>query len=91
MIRLIQAPSGSPNFCFELIDAETGDSLHFVHSDWDYAGLASTLGWRPCPCGRTDGTVDCPKCGLTVSEMLSEAFDFLTERDGETFDLEWEQ
>jgi hypothetical protein len=57
----------------------------FVQSDWDYAGLASSLGWCPCKCGATDGTVDCEH--RNVSEMLSEAFDFLAERDGRRFDL----
>lgn len=34
----------SPNFCFDLLD-ETGKSIQFVQSDWDYPGLASMLGW----------------------------------------------
>ena len=84
-VRLEQGPEGSPNFCFGLYDVETGECLNFVQSDWDYAGLASSLGWAPCDCGRTDGTVNCEH--RTVSEMLSEAFDYLSERDGEEFEL----
>jgi len=84
-VILEQGPQGSPNFCFALTAADTGECVEFVQSDWDYAGLASSLGWCPCECGHTDGTVDCAH--RKVSEMLSEAFDFLAERDGQTFDL----
>lgn len=82
--RLEQGPEGAPNFCFGLYD-EAGECAVFVQSDWDYAGLASSLGWQPCHCGFTDGTVDCEH--RKVSEMLSDAFDFLAERDGEEFEL----
>ena len=84
-VRLEQGPEGSPNFCFGLYNSDDGECLAFVQSDWDWAGLASSLGWCPCECGRTDGTVKCAH--RTVSEMLSEAFDYLAERDGHEFDL----
>lgn len=84
MITLIQSPEGAPNFCFGLY-GDDGTCHEFVQFDWDYAGLATTLGWVPCQCGRTDGTVDCEH--RTVSEMLAEAFDFLAERNGQRFDL----
>ena len=61
------------------------ECIEFVQSDYEWAGLASSLGWVPCKeCGFTDGTVDCEH--RKVSEMLSEAFDYLSERDGQTFD-----
>ena len=88
-VRLEQGPEGSPNFCFGLYD-ETGKCVQFIQIDWDYAPLASSLGWIPCECGATDGTVDCKTCGRIVSQMLSEAFDYLAERNGETFDLDLE-
>jgi hypothetical protein len=84
-VILDQGPEGAPNFCFGLYAADSGECVEFVQSDWDYAGLASILGWCPCECGHTDGTVSCAH--RSVSEMLSEAFDFLAERDGEAFDL----
>ena len=84
MLRLEQGPEGSPNFCFGLYN-ETGACALFVQSDWDYAGLASMLGWTPCPCGHTDGTVDCGH--RKVGDMLAEAFDYLSERDGQEFEL----
>ena len=43
--------------------------------DWDFPGLASTFGWTPCPCGTTDGTIDCEH--RTAGEMIAEAHDFL--------------
>jgi hypothetical protein len=40
--------------------------------------------WEPC-CGHpeTDGTVDCP-CGVTASDFISAAADWLRENDGAT-------
>lgn len=84
-IRLEQGPEGAPNFCFGLYTPD-GDCVEFVQSDWDYAGLASRFGWEACECGATDGTVDCSH--RHVSEMLSEAFDFLAELDGVEFEME---
>lgn len=82
-VKLIQGPEGAPNFCFGLY--EHGECVEFVQSDWDYAPLASRLGWVPCECGHTDGTVDCEH--RTASEMLASAYDYLAEHDGEKFDL----
>ena len=84
-VILEQGPEGSPIFCFGLYAADSGECVEFVQSDWDWAGLASSLGWTPCECGSTDGTVACAH--RTVSEMLSEAFAFLAERDGQQFDF----
>jgi hypothetical protein len=92
-VVLEQGPEGSPNFCFGLYACETGDGharsdyVQFVQFDWDYAGLASALGWVPCECGRTDGTFPCAH--RSVSQMLAEAFDYLAERDGLGFDFNW--
>lgn len=64
---------------------DVADSI-VIQSDWDYAGVASTMGWNPCDCGRTDGTVDCKKCKRTVSDMLGEAYDWIRDREGELFE-----
>ena len=66
-----------------LVVCEDGRDL-LVANDYDFAGLASTFGWSPCPCGETDGTVDCRH--RTADEMIAEARDFLRERLGETTD-----
>lgn len=84
-VTLEQGPKGASNFCFGLYADDTGECIEFIQSDWDWAGLAASLGWCACECGHTDGTVDCAH--RKVSEMLSEAFDYLAERAGQTFDL----
>jgi hypothetical protein len=38
----------------------------------------------PCPCGETDGTIDCRH--RTVRQMISEARDFLLAHYGDTVD-----
>jgi len=63
------------------IEAEDGRTM-LIQTDWDYPGVASIFGWRPCPCGETDGTVDCPH--RTASEMIAEAGEFLNDHIGDT-------
>ncbi len=53
-----------------------------IQSDWSYAGIAATFGWVPCPCGQTDGTIDCKH--KTAARMIAEAREFLQSRFGET-------
>jgi hypothetical protein len=60
--------------------ADDGREL-VIQTDWDYPGVASTFGWSPCPCDQTDGTVDCDH--RSASEMIAEAYDFLTEHVGD--------
>lgn len=63
-----------------LIKHDDGRSV-LIQTDWDYPGTASTFGWRPCSCGETDGTVDCPH--RTASEMIASAAEFLDDHIGE--------
>lgn len=39
-----------------------------------------------CSHDATDGTVDCEECGVTNSEFMSAAYDWLRENDGATAD-----
>jgi|ERR1039457_681237 hypothetical protein len=73
-----------------LITAEDGrDKL--IQSDYDYPGIASTFGWRVsslinkkhCKHLGSDGTVDCPKCGIKAHDFISSARDYLEEHDGD--------
>jgi len=64
-----------------LVRAEDGRDV-LVQTDWDFPGIASTFGWIPCPCGRTDGTVDCAH--KTASDMIAEARAFLDDHIGAT-------
>jgi len=53
---------------FILLDSETGETVLF-QTDWDYPGLASYFGWRPCDCVlpiRTV-TIDC----LSVASRIT--------------------
>jgi len=77
--------------CGFLIVKTKGDPYNdndttLIQSDWDYAGVASSIGWIPCKCGSTDGTVDCEACNRKVSDMLSEAYDYCQEHEGEEFE-----
>ena len=66
--------------CGFKVIAEDGREAIF-QSDWDFPSLASTFGYCPCECGRTDGTVDCKH--KTATQMISEAYDFILDHDGE--------
>ena len=55
-----------------------------VQVDSDFPILASIFGWSPCPCGATDGTIDCDH--RTADEMIAEAGDFLRAHAGDTTD-----
>ena len=64
-----------------ILQADDGREL-FLQLDWDYPGVASTFGWIACPCGRTDGTVDCTH--RNASEMIADASEFLRDHVGDT-------
>jgi hypothetical protein len=66
-----------------LIVADSGRSI-LVQSDWDFPNLATLFGWSACPCGTTDGTIDCDH--QTVSEMIEDAREFLRAHIGDTAD-----
>jgi hypothetical protein len=55
-----------------------------VQSDWDYPGIASDMGLRPCDCGETDGTIDCAH--KTATDMIGAAFDHILAHEGEEFE-----
>jgi hypothetical protein len=64
-----------------LLVADDGEDI-LIQTDWDFPGVASTFGWRPCHCGTTDGTVDCPH--KTASAMIAEAAEYLDDHVGES-------
>ena len=64
------------------IVAESGHSI-LVESD-HFPDLAMLFGWSACPCGATDGTIDCDH--RTVHEMIADAREFLRAHVGDTAD-----
>ena len=73
--------------CGFLIVKDGGDPYSndtvLVQTDWDHPGVASRMGYVPCECGATDGTVDCEH--KTASQMIADAYDYIREREGKTF------
>ena len=55
-----------------------------IQTDWDWPGVASRMGYTPCKCGDTDGTVDCAH--HTATEMIQAAGEFIREHEGESFE-----
>ena len=54
-----------------------------VDLDYDFPGIASRMGYVPCDCGDTDGTVDCAH--KTALQMVGEAYAHICEREDEQF------
>ena len=67
---------------YRLVDESGNDIL--IHSDWDLPAVASHLGFSPCFCGETDGTVDCEH--KTATQMISEAAEYLDSCIGDAFE-----
>jgi hypothetical protein len=73
-----------------LMDTESGEFMLLADDgrtlliEPDWARLARTFGWTPCPCGQTDGTVDCAH--RKALDMIAEAYEFLTEHVGDEVD-----
>jgi len=55
-----------------------------IQTDWDYPSVAANLGYVPCSCGLTDGTIPCKH--KTVGQMIEEASEWLTNHEGELFE-----
>jgi hypothetical protein len=60
------------------------EGTELVQDDWGFPSLASNLGFVPCECGATDGTVDCAH--FTATEMIGAAREFINKHLGEPFD-----
>ena len=70
---------------------ETGSESVLFQTDWDYPGLARSLGWNGkigrerCQHRSTDGTVTCTECGRTASDFIAAAAFWLDAHCGDTF------
>jgi|LakMenEpi03Aug12_release.lakeMendotaPanAssembly.Ray.scaffolds.fasta_scaffold383687_3 hypothetical protein len=75
-----------------LIVNDDGQDI-LVQTDWELPGVASTFGWnirevktpgRDCDHQGTDGTIDCPDCGLKAIAFIEEAGEWINSNDGAT-------
>lgn len=87
LVTVEREPQYAP--CSYLLVKENGDPYNemdtiLFQTDWDFPALASNLGYVPCDCGTTDGTVDCEH--KTTVRMISEAAEFLDNKLGVPFD-----
>jgi len=70
------------------LERETGSESVLFQTDWDFPGLAQSLGWniikahkRNCADTHgTDGTVTCAGCGLGASHFIAKAQAWLDKR-----------
>jgi hypothetical protein len=82
----IQLQRDKFGWSFYVVHLATGEYL-YIQTDWDFPGIAQTFGWTPkkfrkCAHRGTDGTVDCPDCGRSVSDFITEAQAYLTKHEG---------
>ncbi len=91
MITLDTDTSDCPGAVCKIL-AENGKSI-LVQQDWDAPGIASTFGWNmrevqkdggDCDHRGTDGTIDCPDCGLKPGTFIEAAMDWIQSNDGAT-------
>lgn len=101
MPRLERGPGGS----YIVYGRDHPPEGTLVQADWDFPGLAQSLGWSllrvqrdrdgnvvhlkrvsrdhskvRCQHSGTDGTITCPDCGITASDFISAAAEWLDER-----------
>lgn len=62
---------------------------YLVQTDWEFPSLAQDMGWSlrrvqklktHCDHRSTDGTITCQECGLTASDFINAASDFLSRK-----------
>lgn len=87
----------APGWPGEILSEDEKHSV-LVQVDYDFPGVASTFGWNmvtvqrpereanPCEHAGTDGTVNCPDCGLTADVFIAAASEWLYDNDGATAD-----
>jgi len=85
--------------CGFLIVKDNGDPYSeqdtvLIQTDWDFPPVAQRMGFtlksdhELCKenCCETDGTVNCNICGKSCSDFISEAYDYINDHEGETFE-----
>ena len=73
------------------LEQETGSESILFQTDWDFPGLARSMGWNgkigreKCQHRSTDGTVTCTECGKGAGEFIQAAVAWLDNHCGQTF------
>ncbi len=79
-------------------DSRDDSQTTLIQSDWDYPSIAQSMGWSltdvqgdpedvdHCEHDSTDGSVSCKSCGLSASQFISAAYDYIREHADEPFD-----
>ena len=96
-ITLDSNPSDAPG-CVKIIADDGRDMLVQLDYDWpaiagvfgwtprhepnEPSNFKGEAGEACIGSYRTDGTIDCPECGKSVSEFISEAREYLDDNDG---------
>jgi hypothetical protein len=89
--------SNAPGCVCKILNERESRSI-LVQTDYDAPGVANTFGWdmtevQPqnygyyglkCRHSHTDGTVDCPDCGVKASTFIQAAQEFIDSNDGAT-------
>jgi len=87
--------SNAPGSLCYLVDG-TGDRRTLIQSQDDACGVAETFGWNiqevqlededgaegACAHCHTDGTVNCPDCGVESAAFISAAVEYINSSDG---------
>jgi hypothetical protein len=90
--------SDAPGCICKILNAENERHNILVQTDWEAPGVANTFGWdmtevQPqnygyyglkCRHSHTDGTVDCPDCGVKASTFISAAIEYIDSNDGKS-------
>lgn len=86
----------APGCAGEILSEDEEQSV-LVQVDYDAPAVASIFGWdirdvqaedengevtAPCAHSGTDGTVDCPACGIKAATFIAAALDWLADNDG---------
>lgn len=84
----LDADTGDCPGCVCKVLSDDGRS-RLVQSDYEDPGVASSFGWsvkrvrrKGCQHSGTDGTIDCPDCGVKAGQFIQSAQEFIEANDG---------
>jgi hypothetical protein len=92
-MAIITLEQGDFGWDYIIRDIESGETV-LIQTDYDYPGVAETFGWSlrdvqhddnelPCRHQHTDGTIDCPNCGIRAGAFIHSAQEYLDDHIGD--------